>query len=154
MRVFTVSFFGHRQIDNLLKIEQQLENIVRELLLNKEYVEFLVGRSGEFDLLVSSVIHKCKRTVRNDNSAFVLVLPYLTAEYKNNEEGFCNYYDEIEICEQSGWKHYKSVYQIRNRSMVDRSDMVVLYVKHFSGGAYQTMKYAIKSNTKYIMMLE
>ena len=68
MNLFAVSFFGHREVDDPFVIEQQLESIVRELLHSKEYVEFLVGRDGEFDQLVSSTIRRCKRTIRDDNS--------------------------------------------------------------------------------------
>ena len=49
MNLFAVSFFGHRQVDDPFLIERQLESIIRELLLTKEYIEFLVGRDGEFD---------------------------------------------------------------------------------------------------------
>ena len=95
MEVFTVSFFGHRQSDYLLFAEKALEKIIRDFICSKEYVEFLVGRNGEFDLLVASVIRKCKRELRDDNSSLVLVLPYVTAEYKSNAESFQSYYDEI-----------------------------------------------------------
>jgi len=47
MKLFAVSFFGHRQVDDSFLIERQLESTIRELLLTKEYVEFLVGRDGE-----------------------------------------------------------------------------------------------------------
>lgn len=150
MNLYTVSFFGHRCIDNVIAIEQRLEKIIRELLVTKEYVEFLVGRDGEFDQLVSSTIRRCKRAIRDDNSALVLVLPYATAEYRNNEQSFHEYYDEIEICAESAEKHFKSAHQTRNRSMVDRSDLVVFCVEHNSGGAYQTMQYAKKANTNII----
>lgn len=73
MNLFAVSFFGHGEVDDPFVIEQQLEAIVRELLHSKEYVEFLVGRDGEFDQLVSSTIRRCKRTIRDDNSSLVLV---------------------------------------------------------------------------------
>ena len=43
MNLFAVSFFGHREVDDPFVIEQQLEVIIRELLLTKEYVEFLVA---------------------------------------------------------------------------------------------------------------
>ena len=42
MNLYAVSFFGHRQIDNIFVIEQSLETIIQELLLTKEYVEFFV----------------------------------------------------------------------------------------------------------------
>ena len=150
MNLYAVSFFGHRQIDNVFVIEQRLETMIRELLLSKEYVEFLVGRDGEFDQLVASTVRRCKRTVRDDNSALVLVLPYATAEYRNNEQSFHAYYDEVEICAEAAEKHYKSAHQIRNRTMVDRSDLVVFCVEHNSGGAYQTLQYAKKANANII----
>ena len=43
MSVYTVSFFGHRVIEDPLLIEQHLETLIRRLLKEKEYVEFLVG---------------------------------------------------------------------------------------------------------------
>ena len=150
MNLYTVSFFGHRQIDDVFAIEQRLETLIRELLITKEYVELLIGRDGEFDQLVASTVRRCKRSIRDDNSALVLVLPYPTAEYRNNEESFYEYYDEIEICAESAERHFKSAHQIRNRSMVDRSHLVVFCVEHNSGGAYQTMQYAKKANANII----
>lgn len=113
-------------------------------------MEFLVGRDGEFDQLASSVIRRCKQNVRNDNSAHVWVLPYSTAVFRDNEESFRQYYDEIEICSKAAAVHFKGAYQIRNRMMVDRSDLVVFCVQHESGGAWQTMKYAKKRGKHWI----
>jgi len=144
MRTLTVSFFGHRIIDHALEIEARLEQLIRSLLLDHEYVEFLVGRDGDFDLLVSSVIRRSKRTVRDDNSAHVWVLPYPTAEFRDNEDAFRDYYDEIEVCEAAAGCHYKNAHRTRNRAMVDRSDFVVFCIQHSSGGAWQTMQYAQK----------
>lgn len=86
MEVFTVSFFGHRMIDDVFEIENRLEQLIRTLLREHQYVEFLVGRDGEFDQLVSSAIRHCKREYRSDNSSHIWILPYLTAEFRNNEE--------------------------------------------------------------------
>ena len=154
MNIFTVSFFGHRTIDNPFPLEQKLEDLIRDLLCSKEYVEFLIGRDGEFDQIVSSTVRRCKRSIRDDNSALVLVLPYATAEYLNNEQAFHDYYDEVEICAEATERHFKSAHQIRNRSMVDRSDLVVFCVEHSSGGAYQTMRYAKKVNANIVNFKE
>ena len=88
MNTYTVCFFGHREIYNLFELEEKLEEHIRILLESKEYVEFLVGRNGEFDQLVSSTVRRVKRNYRDDNSALVLVLPYLSAEYEKNEKPF------------------------------------------------------------------
>ena len=150
MKSFTVSFFGHRIIEEPLITEQALEKLVRELVVKKEYVIFLVGRDGEFDQLVSSVVRRCKRTLRTDNSTLVWVMPYLTAEYRNNEEAFRAYYDEIEICETAATGHFKAAIQVRNRSMVDRSNLAVFCVQQKRGGAWETMRYAESRGVSYI----
>ena len=150
MDTYTVCFFGHREIDNPLEVEEQLYDIVLHLLESKEYVEFLVGRNGEFDQLVSSTVRRVKRNYRDDNSALVLVLPYLSAEYEKNEEAFQEYYDEVEICQSSSVAHFKAAMQLRNREMVDRSDLVVCYIEHNSGGAFQTVQYAKKKNKEIV----
>lgn len=147
---FTVSFFGHRIIEDPLRIGQSLESLIGKFITEHEYVEFLVGREGDFDQLVSSTIRRCKRSIRDDNSAHVWVLPYPTAEFRDNEESFGEYYDEIEICEVAADGHFKGAHQTRNRKMVDRSHLVVFCIQHESGGAWQTMKYAQKQGSPYI----
>ena len=149
MDTFTVSFFGHRVIENPLAVERRLEMLLRDLLTRHAYVEFLVGRDGDFDQLVSSVIRRCKRTVRADNSSHVWVMPYETAEFRDNEPSFREYYDEIEICEKSASAHYKRAYQIRNREMADRSNLIIFCVSRKSGGAWQTMQYVRKQGIPY-----
>lgn len=109
-----------------------------------------LGRDGEFDQLVSSTIRRCKREYRSDNNSHIWVLPYLTAEFRDNEESFLDYYDEIEICEAAAESHHKNAHQTRNRAMVDRSDLIVFCIQHESGGAWQTMKYARKQHIPYI----
>ena len=154
MQLFTISFFGHRVIDNALEIENRLERLIHAMLREHEYVEFLVGRDGEFDQIVSSVIRRCKREYRSNNSAHVWVLPYPTAEFRDNEESFWDYYDEIEVCEAATGSHYKNAHQTRNRTMVDRSDLVAFCIQHKSGGAWQTMKYAKKQGIPCINLNE
>lgn len=149
MDTFTVSFFGHRVIENPMVVERRLETLICELLTSHAYVEFLVGRDGDFDQLVSSVIRRCKRTIRADNSAHVWVMPYETAEFRNNGPSFREYYDEIEICGNSASAHYKRAYQIRNREMADRSNLIVFCVSRKNGGAWQTMQYAQKQGIPY-----
>ena len=148
--IYTVAFFGHRYIDNPFKVEETLEEQIRKLINEKEYVDFLVGRNGEFDQCVSSTVLRVRKNVRDDNSALVLVLPYPTAEYLNNENYFYDYYTDIEISHAASVAHPKSAIQIRNREMVDRADLVICYIEHEKGGAWQTVKYAIEQGKPII----
>ena len=148
--VYTVSFFGHRQIDRFFETEEKVTELVRRLITEKEYVEFLIGRDGEFDQIVASTVRRAKRDLRDDNSELVWVLAYPKAEYANNVDSFDEYYERVEVCDEAARSHPKAAIQVRNRSMVDRSDLVVCYVEHESGGAFQSMAYAKKSGKAII----
>lgn len=154
MDVFTVCFFGHREVERASEIEERLDKLLHDLISTKEYVELLVGRDGEFDLLASSAIRRAIKSTGYGNTCFTLVLPYEKAEYRDNEENYLQYYDEVEICIESSEAHYKSAIQIRNRSMVDRSDLVVCCIQHRKGGAYQTVRYAEKQGKEIINLAE
>ena len=154
LEIFTVAFFGHRYIDNPLKVEELLEEQIRRLINEKEYVDFVVGRNGEFDQCVSSTVLRVRKNVRDDNSALVLVLPYVTAEYLNNKEYFHDYYTDVEISYSASMAHPKSAIQIRNREMVDRADLVICYIENKEGGAWQTLKYAMEKEKNIINLAE
>ena len=38
----------------------------------------------------------------------MLVLPYLRADYRDNEAAFLDYYDEVKICEEAARSHFKT----------------------------------------------
>ena len=61
VEIYTVCFFGHRRILNQLPIDRKLEEVIANLLQEHSYVEFLVGRDGDFDQMVSSAIRRCQR---------------------------------------------------------------------------------------------
>lgn len=147
----TVSLFGHRIIEDYSAVESKLYELLR-IITQKGYgeIEFLVGKNGDFDLMAASVIRKLKKETGNENVFLTLVLPYETAELRDNVEAFESYYDSIEICEASADCNFKYAIVARNRDMIDRSDMVVVYVKNESGGAYQALKYAEKNQKRII----
>ena len=152
--IYTVSFFGHRRIESGADIETKLDALLHDIITQKEYVEFLIGRDGEFDLLAAAAIRRAINRYGCGNTHFSLILPYMRAEYRQNKREFLDYYDEVEICGKSAHSHPKAAIQIRNRIMVDRSDLVVCYVQRRSGGAYQTIKYAKKCKKEMICLAD
>lgn len=111
------------------------------LLRSDKYVEFIVGREGDFDILAASVIRRRKRALDYGMSALVLVLPYPKAEYINNCKAFERYFNEVRIFEESCKAHFKAAYKIRNRIVAEQSDLIVSCIEHKSGGAYQAAAY-------------
>ncbi len=151
---FTVCLFGHRRIEEPAMIEERLRAVIEEIIDVHDCVEFLVGREGEFDLLASSVIKDVKRRKDNPDCLLTLVMPYLKAEFINNQQGYEDYYDSVQLCEEASATHPKSAIKVRNRHMVDRSDLCIFYITSTSGGAYQTMRYAQGRNKKAINLGE
>lgn len=151
---FTVAFFGHREIEYFQETEQALEKLIESLMREHEYVEFLIGRNGEFDQLTASTVRSVRNRLGFRNISLTLVLPYMTAEFRDNEESFLAYYDEVEVSAAADGVHFKSAMQTRNREMADRADLVVFCVDHASGGAYQTLRYVKKTQKRYINISE
>lgn len=154
LNMYTVSFFGHRYAERAFEIESRLEKLLYELITQREYVEFLIGRDGEFDLLVSAAIRRAVIKHGYGNTHFTLVLPYMKAEYRDNENEYLSYYDEVEICSESASAHPKSAIQVRNRNLVDRSDLIVCCIQHKIGGAYKTVQYAKKQGKQIINLAD
>ena len=146
MKIYTVSFFGHRQLYDFRRIDERLVPILKELIRTKSYVAFLIGRNGEFDEYSASVIKRIQKEIGKDNNDLTLVLPYTVA----NIEYYEKYYDHILLPEIIGDVHPKSAITKRNRWMVEQSDLVIVNVEHNKGGAFTAMKYAEKQNKKLI----
>ncbi len=149
LKTLTVSFFGHRYIENVLAVENRVEEVLKSLIDKNDYVEILVGRNGDFDVLVASVANRLKKQNERENLSIVWVQPYPQIEYIKNADNFDKYYDSVEVCEKSAKGHFKSAIQTRNRCMIDRSNLVVCYVKE-KGGVYSARQYA-KSGGKEII---
>lgn len=154
MIIYTVSFFGHRYIERGTEISDRLDNLLHNLITQREYIDFLIGRDGKFDLLASAAVKRAIHSYGYGNTHFTLVLPYMKAEYRDNEKEYLDYYDEIEICAESSAAHPKSAIQIRNRSMIDRADLVICCIQQKSGGAYQAVRYAEKQGKKIVNLAD
>lgn len=146
MNIFTVSLFGHREIENLRQLEDKLIPIIKELIQTKSYVVFLIGRNGEFDEYAASLIKQAQKDFGKENNDIVLVLAYIVS----NIEYYEKYYDSVVIPESIYGVHHKNAITLKNQWMIDCSDLVIVNVERNKGGAYTAMKYAEKNNKKII----
>ena len=154
MEMYTVSFFGHRIIDDLNKVQNELENIISKIVSEHEYVQFLVGRDGDFDIIAASAVRRVKKTLFIDNVDLNLVLPYMRAEISNNIEYMLDYYNDIQVDNDARKAHFKTAIKIRNQNMVKKSQLVICYVEKNKGGAYNAMKYAQKQGCTVINIVK
>ncbi len=135
--IYRVSMIGHRVVEDY-GIEEKLYELFWELLRTKEYVEFYLGRNGDFDILAASVIKRLHKNYRDDNSVMILVLPYPVKDY----EYYDDYYDEIIIPDELHGVHPKAAITERNRWIVANSDMLIAYIRNKSGGTATCVRMA------------
>ena len=75
MNIFTVSFFGHRQIENALDVERKLEAKISELIKTKQYEYYrdrllTFGEDVKWKTLGDiGKVSMCKRIMKNETSS-------------------------------------------------------------------------------------
>lgn len=131
LNIYTVSLFGHRYIDNVSVIEDKLEPIIENIIRNR-----------------------VRKRLEYEDCSLILILPYVTAEYEKNEDYFYQYYDDVEICYEASYSHYKTAITIRNKYMVDRLNFIICYTAKQNGGAYTALKYAEKKDKNILNIAE
>lgn len=143
-------FIGHRQLRDKSYVELKLRQTILSLL-DSGVDSFMFGSKGEFNDLAYDVLN----AVRIENG-YNFKIVYIRAEYPNANEEYCsnllNYYDEIYMPPHLG-KAGRAVYVLRNYYMIDRSDIVVVYLEDVvqnNSGTQIAFNYAKKKNKQII----
>ena len=149
MEIYRVAFLGHRYLSasDAMAIEKQIERMARDLLLQKEYVEFYVGRNGEFDILAASVIKRLQNAVGDHNSSLILVLPYSVKDL----EYYQAYYNEV-ILPLDPHTHFKAAITKRNQWMIENCNLLIAFVQENKGNSYKGLQYAKKMEIRVIRL--
>ncbi len=146
MDIYRVSFIGHRKVEHHREIEEKLMPLLCELLAEKEFVEFQIGRNGEFDTFAASCVKQVQKQYGKHNSALTLVLPYPVADLPYYEK----YYDHIFIPEEAEKAHPKGAIRKRNQWLIDHGDLLIAYIRRPDGGAAACLKMATQASIKII----
>ena len=123
----TVTFFGHK--DTPKNIEPTLRTTLIDLIENKNVTVFYVGNNGNFDTMVRRQLEELSHTYSITYNVVLAYLPTKKSEYDN----FTNTLLPEGI--ETAPKRFAISY--RNKWMVEQSDIVVTYVTHTYGGAWQ-----------------
>lgn len=123
----TATFFGHK--DTPKEIEPTLRSTLIDLIENKNLNVFYVGNNGNFDTMVRRQLEDLSQTYP---ITYSVVLAYLPTE-KNKYDNLTNtiYPEGLETVPK------RFAISWRNKWMIKLSDIVVTYVTHNFGGAWQ-----------------
>ncbi len=132
----TATFCGHSSVEQKNDVRSWLYKIIDDLI-QQGCTQFYLGGYGDFDNIAASVLYDIKSKLKGITST--LVLPYPDRKVDTHlYDG--TLYPPLENVP----KRYAILK--RNQWMVDNSDIVVTYITHDWGGAYQTYEYAVKKN--------
>lgn len=139
----TCTFFGHK--DAPQEIQSVLRSVLKDLIENKNVSLFYVGNQGAFDFLVRKTLRELK--AEYPFIRYAIVLAYMPPGKASLS---CDDSSETIYPEEFAEIHPKYAIVKRNRWMIDKSDYVVTYVTHISGGAVQFKKLAQQKNKSVI----
>ncbi len=109
MEIYRVALFGHRQYHNP-SADRRLQMLLSSILREHTFVEFYIGRNGDFDLSAAAAIKTLQTSFGHEGGALILVLPYPTA----NDRYYADYYDDLYYPIPRD-THYKQAITQRNR---------------------------------------
>lgn len=134
------TFFGHKNTPK--EIEPTLRSTLIDLIENKNVTVFYVGNNGNFDTMVRRQLEDLSQIYP---ITYCVVLAYLPTE-KNKYENLTNtiYPEGLETIPK------RFAISRRNKWMIQQSDIVVTYVTHNLGGAWQFKKMAEQMRKRVI----
>ena len=137
------TFFGHRDAPSLL--EPRIGEIIEQLITEKRVTYFYVGNNGNFD----SMVH---RQLKQLSEKYPHIRYYVVLAYMPTEQSEFDITDYSETIYPEGLESEPPRFAIskRNEWMIEKSDIVVTYVKYSTGGAAQAKKLA-KRKGKRVM---
>lgn len=141
------TFCGHKHIYNEKLLYKKLVNEVHHLAC-LGVTTFYSGGYGEFDTLVLSAVFDVQKEFPNIQN--IIVVPYITQSHLNSYEYQLEKYNAYTIYPFETEVMPRLAIIKRNQWMVDNSDYVISYVTRTSGGAFNTLEYAIKKKKTFI----
>lgn len=138
-------FFGHHDCPDSIKplIRRQIVEIYEKA----PDTEFLVGNQGRFDALVLSVFKDLLKAGEHPNFYVVLAYHPSASAALDVAPEYTLYPEELEVVPK------KFAISKRNRWMVEQSDVVICYIRHWHGGAAKFVELAQKKG-KYVINLK
>ena len=149
MNLRTCTFAGHSCVFSS-SIGQRLEREIEIFLSDADSAVFYVGGRGDFDLMAAAAVRSAMKRHKNKKIQLYLVEPYMHSGINRDKDYNEDHYSGIIIPQELIGIHPKVAITRRNRWMVDQSDLLIAFVQRDFGGAYETMKYAIKRRIQVI----
>ena len=148
-----IAFAGHSQIQGGDSLTQKLNQTLQKIIPQEEKVSFYCGGYGEFDALCASVCRAFKKS--HPMCELLLITPYITESEQKKLKDLKEkrLYDDIVYPPLEKVPLRYAIIR-RNEWMAKEADILICYITHTFGGAYQTVKFAQKKKKTIINLAE
>lgn len=135
------TFFGHRDCPSSVKAS--LYEAIEQLICNQQVDTFYVGMQGAFDRMAYTALVELRQRY-----SYIKVFRVLAYMPKPDDS------DTADTIIPEGIENTHPRYAIvhRNNWMTERSDYVIAYITHPTGGAYQAVERARRKHREVIML--
>jgi len=146
-----VTFCGHRDFIADEIHERFVISLLEEVVAGRN-VEFYLGDQGAFDRFAYACAKKYKEN--HTNASLIYVTPYLTEDYQRRL--LCGLQQKYDSIVYPSIENVPLRYAIlsRNKYLVEKADLIIAYVDHSWGGAYQTFCLAKKKRKMVFNLAE
>ena len=137
-------FTGHRDIDprNIQSIKEKLREIIINCV-NDGFTDFYNGGARGFDLLAAEAVLELKKTYPSLRLHIIVPCSNQTRGWREADviryENATFLADEVKCLSPV---YFDGCMQVRNRYMVDNSELLIAYLERASGGSGYTVRYA------------
>lgn len=137
-------FTGHRDIDpqDLPSIKEKLREIIINCV-NDGFTDFYNGGARGFDLLAAEAVLELKKTYPSLRLHIIVPCSNQTRGWREEDviryENVTSLADEVKCLSPV---YFDGCMQVRNRYMVDNSELLIAYLERASGGSGYTVRYA------------
>lgn len=139
---YVVSFFGHDNILSRDYIRYKIRKLVHRLIWVNDHTIFLIKPNMRFDGLAYYAIRKERRYLDLGSSEIIEIPPYKKHKFTPDTDFKLKPRDKN--CRHNDYKVPcgLSADEVRCRSIVDRSDMIICYIDDEEDIAYSSVLYA------------
>ncbi len=145
------AFFGHRDTPITPDIENRLEKLLYKLL-EQGVNEFWCGDQGNFDWLSRIVLKKIQN--KHPNVIICYIAAYNPCLFSKEKQQWIENNFDILFPDEVAQCHPKYALKQRNRFVCKNADIIICYVEHMYGGAFEAVQIAKKLNKKIINIFD
>ena len=134
-----VAFCGHSKYISNKNDEKKIFDILNAYIRD-EHVEFFLGEYGAFDDFAYRCAKKYKEI--HPHARLVFITPYISLDYQKNHLSYQK--ERFDDVIYPGLENVPIRFAIshRNKWIIQKADLLIAYITHTFGGAYDMYRYA------------